>query len=165
MLDCKACSALAAIALAILSGADPANAAASERPIVIAQAGSIGGSIGKQGKSISGGEESSAPKQGTPSPARRAPSQDRSTSRDQAKPGCPSIAGTWSWTGGLFGKNDTVFNQDGTARHRSGIVGTWTCRGGDIYLHWKNWWNGTLHLSADRRRLITVSSGKAAFVR
>lgn len=131
----------------------------------LAQAGSVGGVIGKQGKSASGGEEASTPKQEAAAPAQRKSIPDRSASGKPARSGCRSIAGTWSWSGGLFGRNDTVFNSDGTARHKSGIAGTWNCAGGDIYLHWRNWWQGTLQLSADGRRLTDARTGKLAFSR
>jgi hypothetical protein len=134
-------------------------------PDALAQAGSTGGVIGKQGKSVSGGEEAATPKPEATAPAQRKPAPDRAAARQPAKSGCRSIAGTWNWSGGLFGRNDTVFNSDGTARHKSGIVGTWTCTGGDIYLHWRNWWQGTLQLSADGRRLIDARNGKVAFSR
>ncbi|MBI4275517.1 MAG: hypothetical protein HY659_12550 [Rhizobiales bacterium] len=142
-----------------LAFANPTNS------FVLAQAGSIGGTIGKQGKSVSGGDESSPPTQAAPTPAPPASGSQRSASREPARSGCRSIAGTWNWSGGLFGRNDTVFSSDGTAKHRSGFTGTWNCQGGGIYLHWKNWWQGSLQLSPDGRRLTDIRTGKVAFTR
>jgi hypothetical protein len=129
----------------------PAAAPASEF-VVLAQAGSVGGVVGKQGKAVSGDVENPAP----------APSRKRG---EAAAPPCGNIAGTWSWTGGLFGKNDTVFSRNGTARHSSGIVGTWTCSGGNVFIDWKNWTKGTVKLSADGKQLINVTDGSVGFTR
>lgn len=83
-----------------------------------------------------------------------------------ARPSCGNIVGTWSWTGGLFGANDTQFNADGTAVHRSGITGTWTCRpGGEIYIDWKDWYKNRMKLSADGKTLENLEGGGAGFRR
>lgn len=71
---------------------------------------------------------------------------------------CPSIAGTWSWTGGLFGKNDVVFGADGSARHASGINGTWTCSDGLYTIEWRSWTTDRVRLSEDGRKLNYVDA-------
>jgi hypothetical protein len=113
----------------------------ASRPIVIAllfgilmsfssssawsQAGSTGGTIGKQDKSLSGGDEESAPRPNTraakPAPAKARPSGDTD---------CHRIVGTWKsdYNGVVL-----VFAQDGTAVTNGGTEGpnfTWTCSGG-----------------------------------
>lgn len=54
-----------------------------------------------------------------------------------ARGACPNIVGVWnSWASGLFGKSDTTFAADGSATHRSEIVGKWWCKEGTLYLVW-----------------------------
>ncbi|MBI4275518.1 MAG: hypothetical protein HY659_12555 [Rhizobiales bacterium] len=120
-------------------------------PFVLAQAGSTGGTIGKQGKSISGGEDENPPRQPAP------PSGQRTS--------CPNIVGVWnSWASGLFGKADTTFGNDGTAKHRSGIPGTWKCESGQLVMTWGS--GGVEHftLSPDRKKIIR-SDGAVGFSR
>jgi hypothetical protein len=117
-----------------------------------AQSGSTGGSLGKQGKSVSGGAgNATSPRTVAPSPQRSAPS-------------CPSIAGTWnSWASGMFGKGDTTFGRDGSATHRSGINGKWWCENGELRMQWAGGVENHT-LSADRKT-ITRSDGAVGFRR
>ena len=86
-----------------------------------AQAGSTGGTIGKQDKSVSGGEEKAEPKY---QPSRVAPSHVNEAE-------CAKLVGTWTWPGGM-----TTFNADHTMRHNSGNHGTWSCKGRDVTITW-----------------------------
>jgi hypothetical protein len=142
-----------------------------------AQAGSTGGTIGKQDKSASGGEVR------VPTRAHRAPlaRKHHVAVREQRAPrarkhhvseaaparaSCRNVTGTWSWTAGWFGKNDTAFRNDGTAYHIAGIPGTWTCLGdGVIFVDWTNWNHYKLKLSPDGKKLLDPNSGGASFVR
>lgn len=118
---------------------------------VLAQAGSTGGTIGKQGKSVSGGEDEKRPRQSAP------PSGQRTS--------CPNIVGLWnSWASGLFGKADTTFISDGTAKHRSGIPGTWKCEGGQLVMTWGSGRVEHFTLSPDRKKIIR-SDGAVGFSR
>ena len=120
----------------------------------MAQAGSAGGSLGKTGKSASGGE---------PATERAAPSPKKNTANAPREgKGCGNFFGTWTSGGGswLYGANDTVFRADGSARHTSGIVGNWTCSDGVIDLEWKDWDQDRLKLSGDGKRLDSLAGGK-----
>jgi hypothetical protein len=122
--------------------------------------GSTGGSIGKQGKSVSGSEEAPAPRRSEPAEKRRSvPVKRTAAAPTSGRRGCGSFLGTWSWTGGLFGPNDTVFLANGTATHKSGIPGTWECRDGDIYIDWKNWAKNRVRLSPDGKTLQAIEGG------
>ena len=86
------------------------------------QSGSVGGTVGKQDKSISGGAELDRP--------RAAPQPKRSATKSQEKSSgqsCDRIVGNWTW---YLGVTEMVFNQDGTARNSGGGPATWTCTGG-----------------------------------
>jgi hypothetical protein len=120
---------------------------------VSAQAGSIGGTVGKQDKSISGDEEADRP--------RAAPHLKRPASRaPEASSGhsCRKIVGTWSW---YLGVSDSAFYNDGTARHStSGATGKWTCAGGTVNVVWS--YEGTVRtdritLSQDGNSIFVVS--------
>lgn len=114
-----------------------------------AQAGSTGGSIGKQGKSVSGDESSPAPAQ----PQRQGPApRPASPKRQAAQPpsNCPSLAGTWSW----FTNGDVVFRADGTAEQTNGFTARWSCAGGMYTVSWNSIpATDRLTLSSDGTRL------------
>ena len=129
------------VAVAFLSLLLPAGPALSQ--------GSAGGTIGKHGKSASGGEEPSKP-------ARKRSTSEDGAPRKKAASHCPNIVGTWnSWASGLFGQGDTTFSKDGTATHRSGIVGKWFCEGGKLHIEWPDGKPGVVTPSDDGKRLIT----------
>jgi hypothetical protein len=88
----------------------------------LAQAGSTGGTVGKQDKSISGGAEADRP--------RAAPHSKRSAAKTQETPSghsCNAIVGTWSWYRGV---TEMTFFKGGTMRNSSGPTGTWVCTNG-----------------------------------
>jgi hypothetical protein len=94
-----------------------ANASAA-----LAQAGSTGGIIGKQDKSISGDEEADRPR-AVPHPKRpAAKAQERSSANS-----CSRIVGTWSWYRGV---TEMTFLKGGTLRSSTGAIATWTCTSG-----------------------------------
>jgi hypothetical protein len=98
-------------------------------PAALAQAGSIGGTIGKQDKSISGGEEAEKPRA---APAPKQPAAKRQEA--SADRSCGKIVGTWSW---YLGVSQSVFHKDGTALHpASGTPGKWTCAGNTVNVVW-----------------------------
>jgi hypothetical protein len=129
-----------------------------------AQAGSTGGSIGKQDKSISGSERAAVPRpaktqrqgRSKPSPA---PSRSPQTS-------CRSIVGTWaSWASGIYGKKDTKIKADGTIEHPTS-KGTWSCAGGEYIHTWDSFGvRGPYTLSPDGKRLIKIQDGSVSFSR
>jgi len=137
----------------------------------VAQAGSTGGSIGKQEKSVSG---DAAPEPSRPEKSRKDSrkenrreehSRHASTSASESS-GCRSIVGTWtSWASKLYGPRDTHINADGTIVHPSS-KGTWTCSGGIYHHTWDSFGvRGPYKLSADGRRLIKISDGSVSFSR
>jgi hypothetical protein len=96
----------AAICAAGTAFADTANTQGSV-PIVLAQAGSVGGTIGKQGKSASGGEVESKPRR-RPSPqSSRAAKPEKEDRRMSGLSGAASrkfMEGQWKWNAicGIF---------------------------------------------------------------
>jgi hypothetical protein len=139
------------IGIVTLAVSIPAIATASS---ALAQAGSIGGTIGKQDKSISGGEEPDRPR-AAPLPKRSgANAHETSSGRS-----CNRIVGTWSW---YLGVSDVVFHKDGTGLHpASGATAKWSCVSGDaVNVVWSH--QGTLRtdhmtLSQDRNSIFVDS--------
>ncbi len=132
-----------------------------------AQAGSTGGTIGKQNKSISGVDDAAGSQYAVPASklprstgsrraAEKASKQDEGTGSV-----CGRIPGVWTangWYNAIYGRGDVVLNADGSARHVSGIIGTWTCRGGHFVMDWKNWAHGEGTLSNDGNT-VTFADG------
>jgi hypothetical protein len=122
-----------------------------------AGSGSTGGVIGNRGKSASGSVEPTA---GVPKTHHRKMRTSEISEKTSKRTSCGNIVGTWSWSGGLFGADDTTFNADGTAVHKSGITGTWKCRaGGEIYIDWKDWYKNRMKLSPDGHTLTNLEGG------
>jgi hypothetical protein len=107
----------------------------------LAQAGSIGGTIGKQDKSISGGVDAET-RRAAPPPKRSA-TKAQDTSSDHS---CTRIVGNWTW---YLGLTETVFNQGGTARNSGGATGTLTCTGGTVVAKWSNGYVDRMSISND----------------
>jgi hypothetical protein len=126
---------------------------------VWAQAGSIGGSIGKQNKMITG---DSGPERGRDDGVRRPRPRRAATAapRTRTAPRCPNIAGVWSsWASGIFGKGDTTFSADGTGVHRSGFRGRWWCESGQLHIAWPDGKPGVVKIS-DNGKIITGQDGR-----
>jgi hypothetical protein len=114
----------------------------------LAQAGSTGGVIGKQDKSISGSEESVRPR-AAPHP-KRAATNTRETSSGSP---CSRIVGIWSWG---YGMGEMTFDQNGTVRHSiGGNKGTWSCAGTVVT---------DVFASGDRERIVLSKDGNSASV-
>jgi hypothetical protein len=92
------------IALQALSHLVSANASSA-----LAQAGSTGGSIGKQDKSMSGGEEADRARAATHPKQPAAKARETSSGRS-----CGRIVGRWSW---YLGTSEVVMYKDGSAGH------------------------------------------------
>jgi hypothetical protein len=141
---------------------------------LLAQAGSIGGSVappavgGREGKSVSGGE----PAAQAPPPA--AKTKKRPTAGESPRPvqakrtattagqSCRSIVGTWSSV--ASGRaNDTQFHADGTIT-RPASKGAWSCENGQYTVVWRFLGRrGPFRLSADGKQLI--KDGSVGFYR
>lgn len=136
------------IALLLVLAA-PANA--MERSI-LAQAGSAGGTIGKQGKSISGEEERRPQKQAKP--------KSQSRAADAPRPAgfrCADVVGQWTWSA-LGGTTTVSFRSGGTANATNGYHGTWTCSDGAYAVTWQNGTTDRFRLSSQGRTLSGNSS-------
>jgi len=145
-------------------------ALASASP-VLAQAGSTGGIIGKQDKSVSGGEELTRPHHAAPATKREkitAATVNDAGPRDTKEASCANkIVGLkWSsWASGLFGAGDTTFYSNRTALHSSGITGIWRCDGKEFVLKWSTTDWGHLVVSADGKQMADPTTGKVWFTR
>jgi hypothetical protein len=112
------------IALLALSHLVSANTSSA-----LAQAGSTGGSIGKQDKSILGGEEADRARAATHPKQPAAKARETSSGRS-----CGRIVGRWSW---YLGTSEVVISKDGSAGHSaSGSTGKWTCAGNTVRVVW-----------------------------
>jgi hypothetical protein len=106
----------------------------------LAQAGSTGGTIGKQDKSVSGGEERTVPKR----------SARPTGSRETHSTACGKLAGVWSW----FVNGDVFIKADGTfAQPQARLTGTWLCDGTNVVMLWSHGATDRLTLSPDGMHL------------
>jgi hypothetical protein len=149
------------LGLAMLSGLFVTG----QQQFAFAQAGSTGGVIGKQDKSVSGGSAVEEPTVPANKPSRSTGSKraaERPSGQDEAAHiACGRLAGVWTangWYNVIYGRGDVVLGADGSARHISGIVGTWICRGGHFVMDWKNWAHGEGTLSKDGNT-VTFADG------
>jgi hypothetical protein len=113
----------------------------------LAQAGSTGGTIGKQDKSISGGEdaaERAVPMRKPPRPAR----QSAATAPTGGP--CSRIVGTWLW---YNGSSVTVHSNSNKTTQSDGNSATVVCEDGTYTFTWFG--SHTVHerLSSDGKRL------------
>ena len=119
----------------------------------LAEAGSIGGHIGKRDKSISGSEGADAPPTAVHPKPPAAKAQQTPSGRS-----CGRIVGRWSW---YLGVSESIFHKDGTAVHpASGATGKWTCAGDTVNAIWS--YEGTVRtdritLSPDGNSIFVVS--------
>jgi hypothetical protein len=126
----------------------------------LAQAGSTGGTIGKQDKSISGREEANRPNVATHSKRPAAKAQETSLGS-----GCSRIVGTWKWGGG-FGLTEMVFSQNGTVRQSlTGSTGSWSCAGTIVKTVFTNGSTDRIAISKDGNSasVITTWGGGHSF--
>lgn len=93
----------------------------------LAQGGSVGGTIGKQDKSISGGEETSRP--------RAAPLPKRSAEKARETSSCKGLVGSWTFSNGI----GVVFKAGGDLSSTHDDGGKWTCEGGMVAARWRKW--------------------------
>ncbi|OGT87890.1 MAG: hypothetical protein A2286_00510 [Gammaproteobacteria bacterium RIFOXYA12_FULL_61_12] len=125
------------------------------RGILIAQAGSVGGTIGRGSRDLSGGavKPREEPRAKPPRPRSEGVSQAR---KPPSGGSCSGVAGTWSsWAAGLFGKGDTRFSAGGVMTHSSGFKGWWRCNNGVISVKWNHDRNiYQLRKSPDGRQLV-----------
>jgi hypothetical protein len=112
-----------------------------------AQAGSTGGTLGKQDKSLSGERDEQTPAQRR-SPAAPKASQHPTVSKEA---GCQKIVGTWAYHT-PFGTFEVAFKSEGTAISTSGQTASWTCSGDEVTVSWPNGITDRLSLTAGGKR-------------
>src|ERR1700683_1784986 len=107
--------------LSVLAIAPPIFFFVHANPPALAQAGSTGGTVGKQDKSASGGEELAAPK----SLAHKSASAPAECNPKAS--GCGSVAAANKWPGGK-----EVVKAVGTPTLSLRFNGMWTCANGQV---------------------------------
>jgi hypothetical protein len=109
--------------------------ALAQQESAFAQAGSTGGTIGKQEKSISGGEETPASR----SPAKTKRKSSETNAATASGKGCGRIIGVWTWRSSVFSWRIAV-RPNGVATHSidNGISGTWSCKDDNAVFVWAN---------------------------
>jgi hypothetical protein len=93
----------------------------------LAQAGSTGGTAGKQYKGASGGEEQGEPKSQRPKSASLPAASTPKSS------GCGNVVGAYKWPVGI-----TTIKSGGVATGIPGVQGTWMCANGQVTIVWNN---------------------------
>ena len=92
--------------------------------LAFGQAGSIGGTIGKSEKSVSGGTDTEQP---SVKQSRSGPVSGRHSVAAQSPNDCRKVVGIWTFT---FEKSfETAINSNGTGSFGPGLDFTWTCSG------------------------------------
>ena len=124
------------------------TAIASPSTLVVAQAGSTGGAIGKRGKSASGVETRETPGRSAPIRKPRAAKESSDTASI-----CRRIVGSWTWTAGKFPPLGVVFKSNGTGAATNGVTSKWTCDGGMYTIAWSNGYTDRVTVSSDGRRI------------
>jgi hypothetical protein len=131
---------IAGVSLPAAAAAGDPLAPAAERAGLTrtAQAGSVGGVVGKQGKSVSGGEDAPAPRRPAPPVAAAPP----------APSPCNRVPGVWSW----FIGPDVTFHEGGRLTSPM-FGGTWSCRDRQVVISWSHGFVDRLTLSPDGTQL------------
>ena len=106
---------------------------------MLAQSGSIGGSVGDTNKTLSG-ERATGPN----APARPRPKTEQSTEKanrtavqppEDSVSGCKGLLGTWTFSNGI----GVMFKAGGELSATNRDAGRWTCDGGMVAAHWSKW--------------------------
>ena len=129
--------------------------ALGEEPRALAQAGSTGGTVGKQEKSISSGEEPQAPVQARSRSKSQNSAATKSSEQSISGRACRRIVGTWKWSNGV----DVVVKQDNTADATDGGHAVLTSVSGTYAFKWQAAGNmSQMTLAADGKRLSGMGS-------
>jgi hypothetical protein len=127
------------LAVAVMIAATFGCATVSSKPLVVAQAGATGGTIGNIDKSVSGVPDS---------PARAIQRKPRRSLPSATRSPCGKLTGVWSW----FSRRMVTFVADGTASSGT-LTARWTCESGNVTIHWSHGYVDRLTLSADGNSL------------
>jgi hypothetical protein len=114
-----------------------------------AQAGSTGGTIGKQDKSISGGKDAADSQRAVPMRKPPLPARQPAATAPAGGP-CNRIVGTWLWYNGV---SVTVHSNSNTTTQSDGHSATVVCAGGTYSFTWLGIHTVRETLSSDGKRL------------
>jgi hypothetical protein len=109
------------------------------------QAGSTGGTIGNQDKSVSGGNTPEASR-----PSSRNQKPHRSVAKSSS---CGRAVGTWHWANGA-----TVVIKPNGSVSQSNFSGTWTCKEGQYVFVWSTGYTDRVSLSTDGNQMDAVNN-------
>jgi hypothetical protein len=112
---------------------------------VFAQAGSIGGTVGKTDKSESGTDQAPSFR---PEPKARKPAKQAGVPRNVAASSCGKMPGNWSW----FNYSNVIISPNGTAT-AGPFSATWSCKNDFVVMHWSHGYTDRLTLSRDGTHL------------
>jgi hypothetical protein len=126
--------------------------ALGQQESAFAQAGTTGGTIGKQEKSISGGDDAPAPRRAEPAGK---PPRSASHSVATAPTGgpCSRIIGTWLWYNGV----SVTVNSNNTTTQSDGNTASVVCAEGVYSFTWFGVAKSQMTLSPDGKRLSGTS--------
>lgn len=121
-----------------------------------AQAGSVGGAIGKHDKSASGdsSSESSGPHSRKSKSHRSSANLDNDTPVGKKSRPCTRIAGNWRWVLGTT----TTIKANGSATNAGTNTATWTCSNGQYVLVWSNGFIDRATLSDDGNIMSIINN-------
>jgi hypothetical protein len=124
--------------------------------LALAQAGSTGGTVGKQDKSISGGAAPDEPSHSTRGhkPHRSVAKPSDKAIREIRGTACGPIAGTWKWALG----QTSVIKSNGSANNSNGSTATWTCKRGQYIFVWSNGYTDHATRSIDGNHIDAVNN-------
>jgi hypothetical protein len=119
--------------------------------VALGQAGSIGGTVGKTDKSVSGGEE---PRDDSKSskPLRHAKAKERPEAG-----ACDKLPGTWTWRS--VGTHEVVIRSNGTAAGSLGVPARWSCTNGLAVIVWSIGAIERVTVSEDGKSLSGTGNG------
>jgi hypothetical protein len=118
----------------------------------LAQAGSVGGTLGKTDKSMSG----EAPPQPPPQSVRRTARHTTASRSNNGTGSCSKFVGAWEWT--HIGIITVVFKSDGTSDASNGYTGSWGCNNGILNVTWNNGMTFRLTISPDGSHFASTSN-------
>ena len=124
------------------------RSSAEYQPLVLAQAGSTGGTIGKENRSVSGGVEN-APLGSDGNPPRSRSSVARTPKGSRSGDSCGRVVGSWTWSNGI----GVVVKSGGTAEAIDGGRATLNCGSGTYLFTWSAGNLSRMTLSSDGRRM------------
>lgn len=125
--------------------------ALGQQESALAQAGSTGGTVGKQDKSISGVDDTTHSRHAVPAsklPRSTGSRRAEEEAHDKSS-GCGRIIGVWQWP---FGQKIT-FKSSGSTESSRGDSGKWTCEKSTVVASWKSGYIDHVTLSPDGTQL------------